>query len=115
MSEQENKEQLAYIKSDTIVTIKVSGSFIDRVNFLMFHKLTELGEKSKEIIDRLKSGEDPQSPEEEHIQILASLVKTTTLAAKEADQMSYKPAKEAFQEVEKFLAENPDIKFPIGS
>jgi len=113
---QEEKQtvKMTTMPLEAIVTLEVSGIFLQRIHGLMVTMCDEVGqEETIKIFERLKNDQAPQTTHEESIRVLLALIDGIETAAREQGKIQEKEYShdEAFQMLE-FLNIRPTAEPP---
>ena len=98
---------VAIIEPATIVTIEISGYFLQRLQAHLINRMSKLTEEERVgMIARIKEGKESLTSEEDEIHIFTSILKATQLAAKEQNKLTYKSPNELKALFEQSLSES---------
>lgn len=112
------KVTMTTIALTDMITLEVSGLFLQRVHNLLLTMCDEVGQKETiAIIERLRKDEAPQTTHEESIRVLIALVDGIETAAKEQGKTKDKELtpEEVLQVLEFFSLKDEPTPPPSGS
>jgi hypothetical protein len=79
------------VAPETIVDMKFSGYFLQRLQSHLLHGLSKLSpENSPEVIERIKTGKPALTPEEDLLHMLTVILVDADKCAREQDKVTYK-------------------------